>query len=188
MAAQNQRTIDAAEAGRLLVSTPGQAWRTAQLAAAMQVPAWRARNAVSLLRASGALVPEPNIGRFNAGVTARPGWKPAPIALPAPEAPQAEPRMSARWMRELLDLHQVSFERALTHEESERLGVLIQREQRSAPHRPAMMARLRETLALLETLEMASRGTVAEGSAKAEPVDLQPSGDGTWQASERRAA
>ncbi|GEM_PF-6242377 len=188
MGTPTQRMLDAARVGLLLVATPRQAWRNSQLAAAMGVPVRRVSHAVSLLRVQGALVPTPNAGRFAGGVTAREGWEPQTYEVPAVVAPKPEISMSMHWMRELMDLHQLSIERSLSHEESERLGTLIQREQRTAAARPARMAALRAELELLETFEMAARGAVAEGSAKGEPVDLRPSDAGIWEASERRAA
>lgn len=98
-------------------------------------------------------------------------------------------------MEEMLALEAASAVRALTHAESERLGELVLLEQQRARYRPERIARLRARierasaeLALLETLEMAERGAVAEGCAGAAPVDLACSTDGTWSASERRAA
>ncbi|WP_342248633.1 hypothetical protein [Sphingomonas sp. OTU376] len=91
-------------------------------------------------------------------------------------------------LAEMVALNELSVRRPLTHEESERLGLLIYREQQRARYRPALIAKLRAELAFLESLEIAERGAAAEGSAKAEPVDLEPSDDGIWSTSERQAA
>lgn len=98
-------------------------------------------------------------------------------------------------MAEMLALQALAAERSLSHDESERLGELILLEQQRSRYRPEQIARLRARIArasaeleLLETLEIAERGAVAEGCANGAPVDLAPSIDGTWTTTERQAA
>lgn len=86
----------------------------------------------------------------------------------------------AQQITELLRLEALQRERALTPDESERIGELVMLEQQRARYRPARIIRLRAELALLETLEMAERGAVAEGCATAEPLDLSQGDDGNW--------
>lgn len=90
-------------------------------------------------------------------------------------------------MAEMVALNELATVRALTHDESERLGQLIFREQQRARYRPARMARLRAELALLESLEIAERGAEAI-SEPAPEIDLVEDSAGCWSAPERRAA
>lgn len=88
---------------------------------------------------------------------------------------------------EMVALNALSGQRALTTAESERLGLLIYREQQRARYRPARIARLRAELALLETLEIAERGTVAVPPVP-EEIDMVEKATGDWHVRERRAA
>lgn len=104
------------------------------------------------------------------------------------EKPRAKRQSAGEQIAEMIALEALQRERQLTHAESERLGELVMLEQKRARYRPARIKRLRAELELLETLEMAERGAVAEGCAQADPIELHCVGDGSWTASERRAA
>ncbi|WP_145960977.1 hypothetical protein [Sphingosinithalassobacter portus] len=92
---------------------------------------------------------------------------------------------------EMMALTELSRQRPLSPEESERLGELIQREQRRARYRPARIAKLRAELELLEALEIADRGgnAVREAeSASVSAVDLSADALGQWRLPQSRAA
>lgn len=93
----------------------------------------------------------------------------------------------AEQMAEMVTLNALSAQRPLSHEESERLGLLIQREQKRARYRPARIQRLKAELALLESLEIAARGAEAVPAAAGD-VDAERGADGSWSVPQRRAA
>lgn len=99
----------------------------------------------------------------------------------------AKRQSAADQIAEMIALEALQRERGLTHAESERLGELVMLEQKRAYYRPARIARLRAELALLESLEMAQRGAVAERCAEGDAVELRRADDGSWSA-ERHAA
>jgi len=90
-------------------------------------------------------------------------------------------------MAEMVMLNELAAIRALTHEESERLGLLIFREQQRARYRPARIARLKAELALLESLEIAERGAAAIPAADPE-ISMVEVSAGSWAMPERQAA
>lgn len=93
----------------------------------------------------------------------------------------------AEQIAEMVRLNELAAHRPLTHAESERLGLLIYREQQRARYRPARIQRLRAELALLESLEIAERGAeaVREEAGEIEAFE-QP--NGSWAVPDRQAA
>jgi hypothetical protein len=85
----------------------------------------------------------------------------------------------------MVALNELAAQRALTPDESERLGLLIYREQKRARYRPARIAHLRAELALLESLEIAERGREALPEQGSE-LQAEQGRDGSWAV--RRAA
>ena len=97
-------------------------------------------------------------------------------------------RQSARaQIEEMLELQRLEAERGLTPAESERMGLLIYREQQRAGYRPERIRRLRAELELLEALEIAQNGAAALPEDLG-AVDLRQDGAGHWRAAEVRAA
>lgn len=106
-------------------------------------------------------------------------------------APAGTPRQYvtlAAIIGEMLAIEAVQRERALTHDESERLGWLVQREQARARTRPARIARLRAELNLLEALEIAEHGLPPEAGALAHTLAMARGEDGGWSLPSAEAA
>ncbi len=111
-----------------------------------------------------------------------------PAGYPLVAAGGSTRRQSARaQIEEMLELQRLEAERGLTHAESERMGLLIYREQQRARYRPERIRRLRAELELLEALEMAQKGAAALPEDLG-AVDLRRDGAGHWRAAEARAA
>lgn len=91
-------------------------------------------------------------------------------------------------MAEMVALNELSTQRPLSSEESERLGRLIYREQQRARYRPARIQRLKAELALLESLELADRGAIALAECDDREIEAVRDCNGHWSARERQAA